>query len=55
MAAGLSGNAGADAQRRVLEGQNAERDFALIHALQMVVKTALAMEWKSYHAIQNRV
>ena len=47
MGAGVDGNDGADAQRHVLEGQNDERDFALDHALQMVVKTALVMEWKS--------
>ena len=47
MAAGVAGNGGVDAQWHVMEGQNAERDFVLVHALQMVVKTAPAMEWKS--------
>lgn len=47
MGAGVGGNDGADAQRHVLVGKNAERDIAINHAHQMVVKTALAMEWKS--------
>ena len=47
MAAGVAGNGGVDAQWHVMEGQNAERDLAIVHALQMVVKTALAMDWKS--------
>ena len=47
MGAGVGGTGGADAQRHVLEEQNVERDIALIHALQMVGKTALEMAWKS--------
>ena len=55
MAAGVAGDGGADAQWHVMEGENAERDIALVHALQMVVKTVPAMEWKLWDATLNHV